>query len=113
MTPEKLDKWAAEEVMGFKRVLSPDCNKYPLPYVEDSNGNRFSFRPSTDANQVFMVVAAMRKTSFPCFKLTCDICGNYIAEFSNFVANKKIAMNTNPNLAILTAAHAALKEVHP
>jgi hypothetical protein len=67
MTPEEklqIDRQLAEWPMGYHLVCSPDCDKHPLPYVEDKNGKRFSFNPTTNPAQALQVAESMIEKGF-------------------------------------------------
>lgn len=121
MTPEELDQWAAEEVMGWEVYqcmegygeMSADCY---------SNGEDFAitvinWHPSTDANQCFMVVERMREEGWN-FQLNSGdgYEASFWKEWEEYLPTGDLATITgkvyegisdNPQLAILQAAHAA------
>jgi hypothetical protein len=59
----ELRKWSAE-LVGHALICSPDCEKYPLPYVRDKTGNEFSWTPdlpTAPASQLLSVIEEMRR----------------------------------------------------
>ena len=58
---QELRKWSAG-VMEYKIVCSPDCDRFPLPYCEDKDGNRFSWTPDIPkSGQIWLFVNKMRE----------------------------------------------------
>ncbi len=78
----------------------------PNLYLNEDNWSPHLYPSGLE--QCFRIVEEMRKTNKPCFQLTGDSCGNFIAEFSNYIGDKVLKMASNPCLAIRDAALAAL-----
>ena len=67
MTGERrleLRKWSLQ-LCGYTQICCPDCEKYPTPYVRDTDGQEFSWTPDTDFNQF---------TGAAAHAITCDFC---------------------------------------
>jgi len=113
--PEDLNYRSAVEIMKYTLVCSPDTEEFPLPYCEDDKGNRFSWTPLTDMNQVMMVDDELLKQHWALtLKRVAD--GRCAAMYERFHGGWDITdwFHGTPNDAILTAALAAkATEVKP
>ena len=62
LTIGELRRWSAEDLMGFTGICSPDCDKYPLPYYQDKEGNKFTWHPDNfKTGQIWIVIKKMRE----------------------------------------------------
>jgi hypothetical protein len=103
MTPEDLDKWAAE-LMGLK--VNP-YNAEMLLFPDESFILTDEWHPTTDMNQTFMVVAKMRERGYMLY-LIGPIWEARFIKIGDHTEDSIIVNDNNPATATIKAAYAAV-----